>query len=185
MHQLVQENLQHIMCAAILVARAADAGTTLLATPRFKLEANPLMRRYRLPMILASLGLCLVPYVTINGAVVVLVMSLLVSVSNSLRLWLVKSIGEEEYHAILLRAAAGARLRLSLFLNVLPGLIMTLLALMLYLYYPDPDRDPGFYFATGILVYALMIIVYYPCSFLRARRLALQQAAAQEPTFRD
>lgn len=172
MQGIVEQNLEHIMCAAILAARAADTGTTLFATPRFKLEANPLVRQYRVPMILASLGLCLVPYLSVDGGLIILVISLLVTVSNSLRLWLVTALGEDTYYQILLDAAARANPRLSVALNILPGLVMMLLALILFLYYPDPTKDHGFYFAFGMFTYGVMVAVNYPRSFLRARREA-------------
>lgn len=176
MNNWVADNIEHILVLAILIARITDIATTYIATPKFKLEANPLIRKYKLPLIMASLSLALVPYATIKGAIIVLVVSLLVSVSNSLRLWLVKAVGEDAYYQLLLRAALAANFRLSIFLNILPGLIMLLLAACVFLFYPSPDRDMGFYFALGMMVYGGMIVVNFPINFIRTRRLARLQA---------
>ncbi len=174
MHVWISMNLAHILAVTILVARTLDVATTFMATPRFKLEANPLVRRFKLPLILLSLSLAMVPYASVRAAIIVIVVSFLVSVSNSLRLWLVRAIGEEEYYQLLLQAAARANYRVSICLNILPGLIMLLLASCMFMFYPDPDRDMGFYFALGMVVYGGMIAVNFPASFARTRRLALQ-----------
>lgn len=175
MHAFVSANLEHVLFVAILIARISDAGTTYLATPKFKLEANPLVRRFKIPAIIASLALSLLPYLSIKAAIIILVVSLLVSVSNSLRLWLVLAVGEEQYFQFLLRAAAKANYRLSLILNMLPGLIMLFFALVLYLFYPNPEKDMGFYFALGVATYGMMIMINFPRSFVRARREGLEQ----------
>ncbi len=174
MQTWVAAHIEHVLALAIFLARAIDALTTWLATPNFKLEANPVVRRFRLPMIAASLALAFLPYFSLPAAIIVLVVSLLVSVSNSLRLWLVKAVGEEEYYQLLMRAAARADYRLSIFLNMLPGLVMWLLAFCLFLFYPDPQQDMGFYFAFGMALYGAMIVVNFPASFRRTRKHALR-----------
>lgn len=173
MHSFFHENIQHILFLVILVARISDIVTTYLATPHFKLEANPLVRRFKGPVMIISLALSLLPYLSIKAAIIILVVSVLVSLSNSMRLWLVRALGEEEYYRILLRGAAIAHYRSSIFFNVLPGLIMLLLAASLFMFYPDPETDMGFYFALGTACYAVLVTIHFPRSFLRTRREAI------------
>src|SRR5579864_9285673 len=66
-------NLPHVLCALLLIARLGDIGTTYLATPRLRLEANPIVRKLGWPFALLSLGACFLPYYSITIAVPVLI----------------------------------------------------------------------------------------------------------------
>ncbi|WP_455210931.1 hypothetical protein [Kaarinaea lacus] len=167
-------HLPHLLAGLILIARLGDIGTTYLLSPKLKLEANPIVRRFRWPYALATLLVCFIPYVSEPGAVLILVGSLLVSMSNSLRLWLVRTIGEEEYYRFVVQAAERAKLWESIALLFLPGFFMCLFALTVYTFYSDPNKDWGFWIAAGIFAYALVLFVYMPVSFIRFRREARQ-----------
>jgi len=169
-------NLPHCLAALILFARLGDIGTTWLATPRFMLESNPLVRRAPRTVSTLSLALCLVPYWTPAASLLVLVPSLLVSANNASRLWAYRAVGEEQSYRSALQAAGRARLRPTLFTLMLPPLFFAVLAGVLFMFYPEPARDWGYWFAYGILVYALVLLVYGPLSFLRLRKLALAGA---------
>src|SRR5258705_7546892 len=99
------QNLQHSLALLILLGRVGDLGSTYLASPTLKLEANPFIRRARWPAGILSLGLCLIPYYNTALAVLVLVPSLLVSGNNLARGWVARAVGEDEMLAFLQRAA--------------------------------------------------------------------------------
>ncbi len=173
------DHLPHLLAALILIARIGDIGTTYLLSPKLKLEANPIVRRFRWPYALATLLVCFIPYASEPGAVLILVGSLLVSMSNSLRLWLVRTIGEEEYYRFVVEAASRANLWESISLLFLPGIFMSLLALTVYIFYSDPNSEWGFWIAAGIFAYALVLFVYMPVSFMRFRKEASQMKQVQ------
>jgi hypothetical protein len=170
MINLFFDNLEHSLAILVLLSRLGDVGTTYLATPNLKLEANPIVRKLRWPFALFTLVLCLVPYYSTAFAVVVIVVSLLVSVSNSQRLWLIRTIGEDSYHDLLLSAAGKAEMPGTIGLLLIPGLFMTLLGVFVLLFYPDPNYDWGFWVAIGIFSYAFVLILYGPLSFFRLRK---------------
>jgi hypothetical protein len=76
------QNFEHLLALLILLARGGDIGSTYLASPNLRLETNPFIRRFRWPIALLSLALCLLPYYNTALAVMVLAPSLLVSGSN-------------------------------------------------------------------------------------------------------
>src|SRR5262245_28698682 len=92
-------SVQHLLCVLILIARIGDVGTTWLATPNLKLEANDVVRRLRWPFAIATLFVCFLPYVHAGASVSVLVASLLVSAANASKLWAVRAMGEDAYLA--------------------------------------------------------------------------------------
>lgn len=166
-------NLPHCLAALILFARLGDIGTTWLATPRFMLESNPFVRRAPRVVTFLSLLVCLIPYWTPAGSLIILVPSLLVSANNAGRLWVYRAVGEEQAFRGALEAAARARPRAALAMLMLPPLFFAVLAGVLFLFYPEPTRDWGYWFAYGLLAYALVLLVYGPLNFLRLRKLAL------------
>lgn len=174
MSSLPANDYQHLLAILILVARIGDIGTTYILTPNMKLEANPMMRKWRWPFALLSLLLCLMPYISQAAAVMLLVTSLMLSMSNSLRIWLVRSVGEVEYHRFAVAAAGKANSRESLFLVFLPGAFMLLLSLTMFLFYHD-ESQWGYWIAGGFLAYAMILLIYMPMGFTRYRREALQQ----------
>lgn len=174
MHTNFPDYLPHLLAALLLVARLGDIGTTYLLSPNLKLEANPIIRRFRWPYAIATLLICLTPYISPRGAVTILVASLLVSMSNSLRLWLVRTVGEEAYYQSVVEAAGRANPRQSIALLFLPGFFMSLLALTIFMFYSDPNNDWGFWIAAGVFAYALVLFIYMPASFIRFHKEALR-----------
>ena len=143
--------LPHLLAVFLLIARIGDIGTTYLLSPNLKLEANPIIRRLRWPYAIATLLICLIPYVSPRGAVTILVASLLVSMSNSLRLWLVRTVGEDEYYQSVVEAAGRAKPRQSVVLLFLPGVFMSLLAFTIFLFYPNRTAIGDFGLLPGYL----------------------------------
>jgi hypothetical protein len=171
--------IPHLLAVLLLIARLGDIGTTYLLSPNLKLEANPIIRKFRWPYAIATLLICLIPYVSPRGAVTILVASLLVSMSNSLRLWLVRTVGEEAYYQSVVEAAGRANPRQSVALLFLPAVFMSLLAFAIFIFYPDPDSDWGFWIAAGVFAYALVLFIYMPGSFIRFRNEAVRLKQTQ------
>ncbi|KPJ94949.1 MAG: hypothetical protein AMJ53_04015 [Gammaproteobacteria bacterium SG8_11] len=174
MQTVITDHLDHLLAILIFIARLGDIGTTYLLSPKLKLEANPIIRKFRWPYAIATLLICLIPYVSEQGAVTILVASLMVSMSNSLRLWLVRTVGEEEYYQSVVDAAGRANPQQSIILLFLPGFFMSLLSFIIFMLYPEPDRDWGFWIAAGVFAYAMVLFIYMPASFLRFRKAALR-----------
>jgi hypothetical protein len=166
------ENLKLILAILILIGRIGDIGSTYLVSPGLHLESNPVMKRLRWPFACLTLLVCALPYWSIGTGIVVLVASLLVSASNSTKIWLARAMGEEEYLALLMRMAARAKPVPSLVFSLLPALFMAILALTVMYLYPNPDTDLGYYVGLGILGYALVVAIYGPTTFLRYRKAA-------------
>lgn len=177
MREFLLAHLPDCLAALILLSRLADIGTTLLATPRLRLESNPLVRRLPRTTAIASLFLCLLPYWAPGPSLVILVPSLLVSASNAAKLWTYRAVGEERAFETALATAARAHVGPTLAVLMLPPLIFAVLAAVLMLFYPDPARDWGYWFALGILTYALALFIYGPLNFFRLRKLAAARAS--------
>lgn len=180
MTEYLFENLDHTLAVLVFVARLGDIGTTYLATPNLKLEANPFVRKLRWPFAVFSLVLCLVPYYSPAMAVVVIVVSLLVSVSNSQRLWLVRAIGEEEYFNLMLSAARKAKMPSTIAILLLPGSFTVVFGVLILFLYPSPNNDWGFYVSIGVFLYAFVLLSYNPMSFFRLRKLGVKSEIAQD-----
>ncbi len=176
--------LIHALAAAIFFARLADILTTYLATPKLKLEVNPVVRRLKWPFELASLGLCLTPFLSIEAAIMILVVSLLVAAGNSSRLWLIRALGEDQYHRLLVESAGRSQPRKALIMNLIPGSITLSLGILLLIFYPNPQEEFGFYFALSIVLYAGLQLTLYPLGFLRLRRLARATTPSTKQIFK-
>ena len=109
-----------------------------------------------------------------------LVTSLLVSYSNLAKLWLVRSIGEAEYAALLLRAAKRGKLRLALGGLLFSCFFVLLAAAILMFLAPNPEQDGGYWFAVGMMIYGIAILIHgsiaYRNLYRKARRIAAEEA---------
>ncbi len=95
-------------------------------SPGRRLIVSAVIRRFGwAPALLGLIGVA-VPYYNPVLGVLLLGPSLLVAVQNLDRVWLACALGEEEYRAILLRAAASRRLPLALVGSVGAGLLLAL-----------------------------------------------------------
>jgi hypothetical protein len=176
-------NLAHLLCLLILLARLGDIGSTYLITPTLKLEANPIVKRLGWWFAVATVLVCLVPYYSTALAIIVLVPSLMVSASNTAKIWFARAIGEHEYNELLLRAARKSKLSHALATVMAAAIFTGLIGLILLLLSPDPSRDWGYWFAYGFLAYAFVIGLYGSLYFVRlfrkARAVELEKPEAQ------
>jgi hypothetical protein len=163
--------LEHLVAGLLLIARLGDVVSTYLATPRMMLELNPVARRFKWPFAWLTVLLFLVPYWSVPMGLVLLVASLLVCASNFTSVWMIRTVGETAYFESTVEAAGRARLWPALLYSFLPAVFMMLLALTIFVFYPDPNRDWGYYIALGIIAYALVLAIYRPLALIRYRRI--------------
>lgn len=163
------QNFEHLLAILLLLARGGDIGSTYLASPTLRLETNPVIRRFRWPIAVLSLALCLLPYYNTAMAVMVLAPSLLVSGSNLSRGWVAHAVGEEELLAFLRGAARRISLGKTLGF-ILGGAAFLALAGGVLLLLSGGEDSWAFWFASGVIVYGAAIGIYGSLFVLRLRR---------------
>lgn len=159
--------LEHLLCILILLSRIGDIGSTYLVTPTLKLEANPIMKRLGWWFALATLSICLIPYYSTAAGIVILIPSLMISASNTGKIWFARAYGESEYHALLLRTAKRSKLWHALLPTIAAAMFIALIGLVLLLLSPDPSKDWGYWFGFGFLGYAFVIGFHGSLFFIR------------------
>ncbi len=164
--------LEHLLCALIFISRLGDIGSTYLVTPKLKLEANPIVRKFGWWYAIATLAICLVPYYSTAMAIIVLVPSLMVSASNTGKVWFVRAYGESAYLELLLSVARKSRLSHALVPTIVAALFIALVGLTMMLFCPDPTKDWGYWFGAGVIVYAVAIGFHGSMFFIRLFRNA-------------
>ncbi len=174
MTEYIFGHLNLFLCIALFISRAGDIGTTYLATPNLKLEANPVVRRFRWPFAFATLLICFLPFYSAPAAIVVMTASFLVAAANAGKLWWIRVLGEERMQALMMELAGKSKLVPSLVFLLLPPVFLLMLAGVLLLFYSQPE-EWGFYFAYGIACYAFVLLLYGPLSYVRIRKQALRR----------
>ncbi len=171
MQEFFYANFEHVLAFLVFISRLADIGTTYLATPNLKLEANPIVRKFGWPFVwITTIPLCMIPYFWTSGAIMMIVAFLLVAYANSRGLWLVRAIGEKKYLEFMISASGQAEPRQTVALLLIPGLLIVVLGIVVMLFYPSPSKDWGFYISMGIFSYAFIIFLYSPLYFFRLRK---------------
>ena len=163
--------LENGLALIILVGRLGDVLSTLFVTPNLVLEANPVVRRFKWPTMIAGFALCVVPYFDILLAIMVAVPSLLITASNLTRGWMAHALGEREVEAIVLRAAARGSLATTLAMVWTAVIFVALAAGLLFWISWDGD-DLALYFALGLLLYGLAVGIHSSFFFIRVFRQA-------------
>jgi hypothetical protein len=146
------------------------AGRTM--SPRRHLIANPLIRRFGWKPAVLGLIVVAVPYYNSILGVVLLGPSLLVAAQNLDRVWFASSLGEEEYRALLLRAAAARRLPLALVGSAGAGLLIAFAGGTLLLLSANGTLDWSFWFGLGVALYGLSVGLAKSLYVLRIHREA-------------
>jgi hypothetical protein len=164
------QQLTHVIAFLLLLARLGDVGSTYLLSPTLKLEANPIVRRFRWPFAGVTILAAALPYYSLPAGVAFLIMSLLVCASNCSRVWLVRTMGESEYHLFVIGITKRAPLRLGLVFCLLSPFCMATIGVVMLLFYPRPQQDWGYWIAVGFFLYALAIGLYGSLAFLRYRK---------------
>ena len=160
----------HVIALLLLLARVGDIWSTYLATPKLRLEANSLARRWRWPFAFATLLVAVVPYYSLPAGIILLVGSLLVCSSNLAALWLIRAMGEDAYYDHLVLNAGRAHVGFAVLSLLGSGVCVAAVGVLLLYIYPDPNGDWGFWVAFGILSYAFAITFWRSVAFIRYRR---------------
>jgi hypothetical protein len=167
MREFIFDHLEHVLCALLLVSRLGDIGSTYLVSPTLQLEANPIARRLGWRFIVLTTGACLIPYVSIDLALMALVPFLMVSAGNTAKIWVVRTMGELEYKNMLLRLAARSKVSYAILGAVASALFIILAGLVICFFYPDPVEDPGYWLGAGLMLYGFVVGFYGSLSFAR------------------
>ena len=168
----------HVLAALVLLSRLGDLVSTMLVSPTLALEANPFARRFKRLTFAAGLAIALVPYYSTSLGVMVLVPSLLVTSSNLSRAWIARALGEHEVLAFARRAAARSSPASAVGLLIAAALPMALLGFSLLVLSGGPESW-GYYFAWGILLYAVVMVVYPTRFALRLIRQVRQNPVVE------
>lgn len=170
-------NLQNTLAVLIFFARLGDIGSTYLATPTLKMEANPLMRLGGWKLALLTLLACLIPYYDVGLGVTMLVLSLMVTGSNLSKGWLMRTLGEVDYQAMMRSAASRSSLPAALSF-VLGGAACVGLAGAVLMVVSGGSETLAYWAASGVALYALAMGVYGTISAVRLfKGLASSQGA--------
>jgi hypothetical protein len=163
------KNLENTLAVLILIARLGDIGSTYLATPTLQMESNPLMRFGGWKLALFTVLACLIPYYSAPIGLTALVLSLLVTGSNLSKGWLMRSLGEEAYQAVVRAAAVRSSLPVALGF-ILGGGVAFGSAGLIMMYVSGGVDTWGYWAALGLALYALAFVVYGSLSALRLYR---------------
>lgn len=169
MREFIHQHLADIVALVVLVSRAGDILTTLLASPTLKLETNAVARRLGRWYVLATLLVALVPYYSIPLGVVIATASLLVSASNAAKIMIARGLGEQRYYRLVQDVVSRTSVPIGVAYVLLPATFMALLGGTMLLFFPDPGLW-GFYFATGVFAYAVIVAFWGLVRFLTLKR---------------
>ena len=172
MREIIIQNFEHFLCVALLIAKLGDNISTRLVTPTLKLEANPIARKLKWGFVWFTLVICLTPYVNTAAAVALLPPCILVSASNFGKVWLARTLGEDETQRLMLSIARRSRLSSALWPMFVSMAFIVGLGALFLVFYPDPSTDWGFWLGAGIILYAAVMTLHATLAFRRLYRQA-------------
>jgi len=176
LRHFVYSHFEHVLFALLLLSRIGDVLSTYLATPKLRLEANPIVRRLRWPFAIATVLVSFVAYVDTTLAVMLLVPCLLICASNFSKVWMLRTMGEDAYLEMLVGTASRGNLSRAI-VGVLVSAAFTALAGVVLMIL-STERTWGFPFGMGIVVFAAVQVYFGVLSYRRIFRLARAQQVA-------
>jgi hypothetical protein len=179
MIEFFQQNMNHFMFVMLLISRLGDVVSTLLATPRLKLEANVIARKLGKPFVFLTLLIAFIAYYDVALAVAVLIPSLLVSSGNLGKVWVMRKLGEDGYQALLAGLVRKHGVKGQILFNALSACFIALVGAVLLVLAPDP-RDGGFWAAVGFFIYAFALVFWGTINSLTLRRKLSKGGDARE-----
>lgn len=174
MREFIGRHFEHVLCALLLVSRVGDVVTTYLATPKLRLEANPVVRKLKWPFAFVSLLACLIPYYHTGLGVAALVFFLSICASNAAKVWFIRAMGEGEYLELLHRIARSTQLWRAILSAWVSAGFVALMALVVWFLYPGPDTW-GFWIALGLMNNAVATVLFGSLFLRRIFRTARAQ----------
>ena len=164
--ELIYQNLNHLFCILLLIGRLGDVVSTYFATPNLKLEANPLIRKFRFPFAVATIFICLVPYWNLGFGLALMIGSYMISFMNISKLWFLKTLGEDRAFKLQMYVAQNSNLRLPVVLSLIACSFLAAIGVICLLFYPRA-HDWGFYFGIGFIGFAVAIHIHAVIYFRR------------------
>jgi len=171
MHELIPfgSPAYGLVLSFLLFARGMDFLSTWIASPTLKLEANPIARKlgWRASIGL-NLVLCFLFALWPLPAVIIITSSLLVAARNFQSAWLMRLLGEDEYRCWIRQRLSEVGLGLYLFCLISQTILIGSVGGTL-MYFSDWRLIP-FGVGTGIITYAVAVLVFTLLSLTRLRR---------------
>ncbi|MEJ2359936.1 MAG: hypothetical protein P8Z75_00715 [Gammaproteobacteria bacterium] len=158
----------HVIASLAVISRLADLLTTYLVSPRLKLEANSLARRFGWWYAWLTVPIGLIAYVSPGAGIVVMTASFMVAASNAAKILMARALGEDGMVALSHRILLEIPPWPALLFMVLPGVFVAALAGSLLYFYPSPHQW-AYYFGVGMLTYVFAMFVWYPLQYFRQR----------------
>jgi hypothetical protein len=128
----------------------------MIASPKLKLEANPIARRFGRAFLFATVLFALVAYLDVAFGIVIAVASLLVSASNLGRAWVVRAHGEERYLAWMVEATRRSQLWQAVACQIGAAGFMFLTGLALIMVSRANGEQAGYWFGLALCIYAFV-----------------------------
>ncbi len=175
------DDTTNLVALLLLLARLGDIGSTYLVTPTLKLEGNPVARRFRWPFAVLTLFAAAIPYYSLPMGAGLLVASLLTTASNLSGAWLVRTMGESEYHDFVVRLAAQTRPASALLFIAAQAICIGAISVVFLHLSPNSDGDLGNYAFFGFFVYALAVAFWGSLTFVKYHKEGRGLLVAQVP----
>ena len=171
------DHLRNTLVVLIFFARLGDIGSTYLATPNLKMEANPLMRLGGWRLALVTVLACLIPFYDVGLGMTMLVLSLMVTGSNLSKGWMMRTLGEAEYQDVMRSAARRSSLPVALGF-ILGSAAFVGLAGVVLMAVSGGSAMLAYWAASGVALYALAMGVYGTISAVRLFRSVSSSSSA-------
>jgi hypothetical protein len=161
-----------LLAATLAIAWTIEFASARAMSPQLRLVANPFIARFGWRVALVGSVFPLLSFYNPLIGVMLLGPSLLVAANNLERVWLVRSIGEARFAALLEEAADAANLKLAI-TSMLGGSLLVSLAGAAQMFLSlQRTGDWTFWFGLGLVCYGLMTGPMRVAYVVKLRRLA-------------
>jgi hypothetical protein len=165
MLDFIHANFNHFLFVFLLISRLGDVVSTLIATPQLKLESNIIARKLGKPFMLLTILVSFIAYYSAYAAIILLVPSLLVSAMNIGKIWMMRTMGEDRYSALIADLARKSKPIHPVITNIASALFFSLIGFLIFVLYPD-ENSYGFAVATGFVGFGFAIALHGTVSYL-------------------
>ena len=131
--------------------------TMRLMSPNRRLVANPLIARVGWRLALVGLLIPLLPFYNPVIGIALIGPTFLLASSNLEKAWLVRSLGETRYRALLEEAAAGGHLGVAIATNFMAGLLVASIGGVLMLVSSAGKFEWSWWFGFGFIIYGVAV----------------------------
>jgi hypothetical protein len=146
-----------VLLATILaIAWAIEFASGRSMSPSLRLIANPAIARFGWRFAALGSVISLLPFYNPIMGVMMLGPSLLIAANNLERLWLVRSLGEARFAALLKEAAESRRLGLAISSLLGSGLLVAVTGVMLMFLSSQRQGDWSYWFGLGLVFYGIV-----------------------------